>query len=131
MKLLPEKIVEGKIESAEIIMVINKLIDYLKSKEEIDLSGKQFEQEIISIAKDVKEKVNKVKELIEPADKPKKWKPEEGEEYYIVSFDGDVYWRNYNERSTDDMSIIEFGNYFKTKQEAREMATKIKELLNK
>lgn len=59
---------------------------------------------------------------------PKRWKPEYKERYYYVNSIGivrDNIWCNLD----DDTSLYEFGNCFKTKDEAEAMKDKIKEIL--
>lgn len=58
-----------------------------------------------------------------------KWKPKKGERYWFIGGHGQIrsyVWNN----DFADIDFFNFGNYFKTKEEAEAMAKKIKKLLN-
>lgn len=61
----------------------------------------------------------------------KRWKPKEGDCYYIVSSTlGVLMQENYQEDIYQDKLFYKVGNCFKTKEEAEEMAKKIRQLVN-
>lgn len=61
--------------------------------------------------------------------KKKKWVPKEGEMYWYVSSLGEVFRvEHFNSKFDNDM--LNFGNCFKTKEEAAMMASKIRQVLN-
>lgn len=69
-----------------------------------------------------------LKEFYKEIKLPKKWKPEYKERYYYVNSVGIVMnciWFNLD----GDTLLYEFGNCFKTKDEAEAMKDKIKEIL--
>lgn len=69
-----------------------------------------------------------LKEFYKEIKLPKRWKPKYKERYYYVNSIGivrDNIWCNLD----DDTSLYEFGNCFKTKDEAEAMKDKIKEIL--
>ena len=58
----------------------------------------------------------------------KRWRAEHGGDYLIIDSDGAL--ENIKENYTSfDIDHYEFGNYFKTEEEAQAMADKIKKLL--
>jgi hypothetical protein len=63
--------------------------------------------------------------------KLQEWKPKNGECYYFIDDRGTIIasmWNKYGERK--DNLRYEFGNCFRTTQEAEAVSNKIKELLN-
>ena len=69
-----------------------------------------------------------VKEFYKEITLPK-WKPEYGDNYYFINYKGMVMkntWFN----SVNEYTMYEFGNCFKTENEAIEASNKIKEVLN-
>lgn len=69
-----------------------------------------------------------IKEFYREIKLPKKWKPEYKERYYYISSIGTVMdniWFN----PDGDTLLYEFGNCFKTKDEAEAMRDKIKKIL--
>ena len=60
--------------------------------------------------------------------KPFRWRAEPGGAYHIVCTTMDVM-RLYDIRESSDNKLYENGNYFRTKEEAEEMAKKIKKVL--
>lgn len=61
----------------------------------------------------------------------KRWKPKEGDCYYIISPVFNVLkYENYQEGSYCDTHLYRVGNCFKTKEEAEEMVNKIRQLIN-
>ena len=64
-----------------------------------------------------------------PEEKPKRWKPRKGNEFFSIYTDGAIeqyIW----EGSEYDNQIHQFGNCFKTREEAELMRDKIRDLLN-
>jgi hypothetical protein len=57
-----------------------------------------------------------------------RWKPEKGEKYWFINFDGKVL-STINCEENSDARIIKFGNMFKTKVEAEAAAEKIRKFL--
>jgi hypothetical protein len=62
--------------------------------------------------------------------KPLRWRAEPGSPYYIVCTTMDVM-KLYDIRESSDNKLHANGNYFRTREEAEEMAKKIKKILNK
>jgi hypothetical protein len=62
--------------------------------------------------------------------KPFRWRAEPGSPYYIVCTTMDVM-KLYDIRESSDNKLHANGNYFRTREEAEEMAKKIKKILNK
>ncbi len=158
MKQLPEKIqpideeqhYSALEEIKENRATINKPIDYLKSKEEVK---KECEHEweagttMFTCKKcgAIEPPSNQKKKECEHVwikegrligcwkcralklQQPKKWKPERN--YYYISSKGAIGVKEFQD-SNRDKARAEFGNMFKTKQEAENMRDKIKSLLN-
>lgn len=61
-----------------------------------------------------------------------KWKPKEGDKYFYINSIGKVQISKLGSYGIDtcNNTFSEFGNYFKTKEEAEVIAEKIKKLLN-
>lgn len=57
-----------------------------------------------------------------------RWKPEKGEKYWLINFDGSVFSTIYC-KDNSDARIIKFGNIFKTKEEAEAAVEKIRKFL--
>lgn len=57
-----------------------------------------------------------------------KWEPKEGDDYYYIDNDGDIISDNWDEMPTD-ADRYNFGNCFRTEEEAEVMAEKVKKLL--
>jgi hypothetical protein len=57
---------------------------------------------------------------------PEKWKPKEGERFYFIGVQGEVAEAIYD---VDWAKECEFGNCFRTKEQAQEAAEKVRELL--
>ena len=68
--------------------------------------------------KDVKELENKIKTI---------WRPQENEKYYFVTSCGAVVY-TYNYDSQLDKALFDFGNYFKTEEEANQKAIEVRQL---
>ena len=80
-----------------------------KNKEELLNKLKQLED-------DFNTQVADIKKQIEECDK-KVWKLNKGDKYYLIEYTGDILdYHFYNDNY--DNKIIDFGNYFKTKEEA-------------
>ncbi len=60
--------------------------------------------------------------------KPVKWRAKEGGKYYMISASLFVL-ETTDDRDSIDHDVYKSGNYFKTKEEAQEMAEKIKKVL--
>lgn len=59
-----------------------------------------------------------------------KWKPKESEHYYYIDCIGKVRMSKIFHSPDKYETLFDFGNYFKTRKEAKAMAEKIKKLLN-
>ena len=70
--------------------------------------------EIIEHLKDVINCINKKYGI------PKRWRAEEGEEYYFLDGKCEI-WNTYEEKKKIDNTFFEIGNYFKTKEEAEKV----------
>lgn len=57
-----------------------------------------------------------------------RWKPEKGETFWWIDFDGRVFQRIYHKDSFD-FKFVAFGNIFKTEEEAKSAAEKIRKFL--
>ena len=57
-----------------------------------------------------------------------KWEPKEGDDYYYIDNDGNIISDNWDEMPTD-ADRYNFGNCFRTEEEAEVMAEKVKKLL--
>ena len=89
-----------------------------KNKEELLNELKQLE-------KDFNTKVADIKKQIEEYDK-KVFKPNKfGEKYYTIFANGDIFTYNFF-NSDIDKEFINFGNYFKTKEEAERKCFEIR-----
>lgn len=60
--------------------------------------------------------------------KPKRWRAEEKKKYWIVQNDGTVVEEDEYQDDVDD-ARYNIGNYFRTREEAEEMAVKFKAML--
>ena len=89
-----------------------------KNKEELLNKLKQLE-------KDFNTQVTDIKKQIEECDK-KVFKPNKfGEKYYTIFANGDIFTYNFF-NSDIDKEFINFGNYFKTKEEAERKCFEIR-----
>jgi hypothetical protein len=61
--------------------------------------------------------------------KPPRWKPKYKERYYRISWEGSVVDDTWTD-TQDEEICYEFGNCFRTPEEAREASRKIEEMLN-
>ena len=68
---------------------------------------------------------NTLQEDWEVVEESKVWKPEKDGHYYYYDNDGRTYQSSYCEDAIDK-GRLEFGNYFKTQEEAKHMAEKLK-----
>lgn len=58
----------------------------------------------------------------------RRWEPKENDSYYYIDNDGDIVPDTWDEFTADD-DRYDFGNCFRTEEEARAMAEKVKKLL--
>lgn len=58
-----------------------------------------------------------------------KWKPKPDEDYYFITSTGKVLKSGLYSCGIDTFEILDFGNYFQTREEAEAIAEKIKKLL--
>lgn len=63
--------------------------------------------------------------------RPPKQRPKDGEEYWYITPNGNIYSVLYDSQDTSDSAFFLMGNCFKTKQEAEQHKEKILKLLNK
>jgi hypothetical protein len=63
---------------------------------------------------------------------PKRWRAKKGELYYLIYLEGMGFGRgaNLDKYNEDDNDYYEYGNYFKTEEQAQEVADKLKEYFN-
>ena len=59
---------------------------------------------------------------LEYEDRKEVWKPEVGERYYYIDIDGGVSFWTVDESTEIDKNVIEYGNYYKTEEEAEHQA---------
>jgi hypothetical protein len=75
---------------------------------------------------------NTAKELLalcnEPSE-PERWRPKKGEAYWMIQNDGDVETHQYADDTYDDKKR-DFGNCFKTREQAEQARDDIKKLLD-
>ena len=88
-----------------------------KNKEELLNKLKQLEN-------DFNTQVADIKKQIEECDN-KVWKPNEGDKYYAISIKGMVLKYNFINDNVDK-ELMNFGNYFKTKEEAERKVFEIR-----
>ena len=62
---------------------------------------------------------------------PSKQRPKDGEEFWYITPNGNIYSVLYDSQDTSDIALFLMGNCFKTKQEAEQNKEKILKLLNK
>ena len=110
-------ILRGQIDGQEI-----KVVRSSKDKEDLEKAVMMgFIQSLGYTYKDVKDLKNKVKTP---------WRPQEDEKYYFVTSRGSVvYTYNYNTRV--DKESFDFGNCFKTEEEAEKKVVEIIRVLKK
>ena len=60
-----------------------------------------------------------------------KQKPKDGEEYWYITPNGNIYSVLYDSQDTSDIALFLMGNCFKTEKEAEQNKEKILKLLNK
>lgn len=104
-------------------------------------SPTDLEQRIIWIYDDIylsdndiyfycEEKIKQIKEFVDYVNEkygiPKRWRAEEGEEYYFLDGKCEIWNTNEIKKKIDD-AFFKLGNYFKTKEEAE----KVKKELDK
>lgn len=63
--------------------------------------------------------------------RPPKQRLKDGEEYWYITPNGNIYSVLYDSQDTSDIAFFLMGNCFKTKQEAEQHKEKILKLLNK
>lgn len=110
-------ILKGQIDGQEIRVVRSS-----KDKEDLEKAVMMALLKSLGYTyKDVKELENKVKTP---------WRPQEDEKYYFVTSRGSVAY-TYNYNSSVDKESFDFGNCFKTEDEAEKKATKVRELFRR
>lgn len=110
-------ILKGQIDGQEIKVIRNP-----EDKEDLEKAVMMgLLQSLGYTYKDVKELENKVKTI---------WRPQENEKYYFVTSCGAVVY-TYNSDSQLDKELFDFGNYFKTEDEANKKAIEVRKLFNK
>ena len=110
-------ILKGQINGKEI-----KVVRSSKDKEDLEKAVMMgLIQSLGYTYKDVKELENKVKTI---------WRPQENEKYYFVTSCGAVVY-TYNYDSQLDKELFDFGNYFKTEEEAEQKAIEVRRLFKK
>jgi hypothetical protein len=60
--------------------------------------------------------------------KLKKWRPKDGERYWVIYSDGDIAYDDYPNGDFGKL-VIKFGNAFKTRKEALEARKRVKAAL--
>lgn len=88
-----------------------------KNKEELLNKLKQLEDYFNAQASEIKKQIEECDNKV--------WKPNEGDKYYVVSIKGMVLKYKFINDNVDK-ELINFGNYFKTKEEAERKAFEIK-----
>lgn len=105
---------EGQIDGQEI-----KVVRSPEDKEDLEKAVMMgLIQSLGYTYKDVKELENKVKTI---------WRPQENEKYYFVTSCGVVVY-TYNYDSQVDKELFDFGNCFKTEDEANQKAVEFRQL---
>ena len=62
---------------------------------------------------------------------PPKQRPKNGEEFWYITPNGNIYSVSYDSQATSDIALFLIGNCFKTEKEAEQNKEKILKLLNK
>lgn len=101
-----------------------KRLFILGSNEELDFDAIIVTEEDAEIIKD------KVRKLNEKYGKLKRWKGSCGDKYYFIQFANDGMEIEGTEELNDsiDLSYWQYGNYFKTEEEAQKVVDKIEEI---
>ena len=90
-----------------------------KNKEELLNKLKQLEDDFNAQASEIKKQIEECdkKVPIEECDK-KVWKLNKGDKYYLIAYTGGILDFHFNNDNYDN-KIIDFGNCFETKEEAK------------
>lgn len=91
-----------------------------KNKEELSKAYDELEKAYTKECQENK-KLREQLKLVE-SEQTKIWQPKEGEIYWTVINDGEVWRKPYDSDSNNDKMRIYYGNYFKTKEEAEKQA---------
>ncbi len=79
---------------------------------------------------ELKASVEKVLSLFNQPAEPERWKPELNDPYFIITLDGNTMQLTWRDNQFDTL-FWEFGNCFKTRQEAEQARDAIQEVLAK
>ena len=124
-----EVLKRGEFKDEEIIVESACVPDYINLNNKLYIQGEaeSADNRIFLIDKeDLKNILEKVNKINEKYGIPKRFKPENCEEYYFILSDGYVISK-LNYMTTEDKSRYDLGNCFKTEEEAQ----KVKEELGK
>ena len=97
--------------------------EYIKYDNKLYIQGKENDKDSKILLID-KEDLKKILEIVNKINEkygiPKRWRAEEGEEYYFLDGKCEIWNTNEIKKKIDDV-FFERGNYFKTKEEAEKV----------
>lgn len=97
--------------------------EYIKDDNKLYIQGKESDKDSKIFLVD-KEDLKKILEIVNKINEkygiPKRWRAEEGEEYYFLDGKCEILNTNEIKKKIDDV-FFEQGNYFKTKEEAEKV----------
>ena len=103
--------------------------EYIKYDNKLYIQGKEIDKDSRMLLVD-KEGLKKILEIVNKINEkygiPKRWRAEEGEEYYFLDGKCEI-WNTYEEKKKIDNTFFEIGNYFKTKEEAEKVKKELDE----
>lgn len=97
--------------------------EYIKYDNKLYIQGKENDKDskILLVDKENLKNILKiVNKINEKYGIPKRWRGEEGEEYYFLDGKCEI-WSTYENKKKIDDAFFKLGNYFKTKEEAEKL----------
>lgn len=103
--------------------------EYIKGNNKLYIQGEEESKDNIIFLID-KEDLKKILETVNKINEkygiPKRWRAEEGEEYYFLDSKCEI-WSIYENKKKIDDAFFKLGNYFKTKEEAEKVKKELDE----
>jgi len=103
--------------------------EYIKGNNKLYIQGEEESKDNIIFLID-KEDLKKILETVNKINEkygiPKRWRAEEGEEYYFLDSKCEI-WSTYENKKKIDDAFFKLGNYFKTKEEAEKVKKELDE----
>lgn len=103
--------------------------EYIKGNNKLYIQGEEESKDNIIFLID-KEDLKKILETVNKINEkygiPKRWRAEEGEEYYFLDGKCEIWNTNEIKKKIDD-AFFKLGNYFKTKEEAEKVKKELDE----